>query len=379
MDTVQRVCALPGCGARVAQAENRSARLYCTPEHRAAARRLRSAHARRGRDGGPGDGGTPARGHPPDRSTGPPDRTTAELSHDSLVRPAGGRAPSVLPAARPLGDWLDRDPGQDAESRRAELRERVAVPVRGPVRVAVLSVKGGVGKTTVAAGLGLTLAEHRGDRIAALDVAPDPGTLAERLTGSVPGAREQLAGRARVETFGELVAASGTSGRLTVIGSTDEADDVGFGVEDYRRVDAHLARFFDVVVADCGPSVRHGAASAAAAAADAVVVVGSFAVDDASRASTTLRWLADSGTTDRPGDALVVLTCDRRPDVSAELVRSHFARRARGPLEISYDPHLRSGGPIEYERLAESTRDRFLELAAHVLEVARSRTGGSSG
>ena len=49
-------------------------------------------------------------------------------------------------------------------------------------RIAVASVKGGVRKTTVAACLGLALAEHRGDRVVALDANPDTGTLADRLT-----------------------------------------------------------------------------------------------------------------------------------------------------------------------------------------------------
>lgn len=60
---------------------------------------------------------------------------------------------------------------------------RVRAPLAGAHRVAVMSVKGGVGKTTVAACLGQALAEHRGDRAVVLDANPDAGTLADRLTG----------------------------------------------------------------------------------------------------------------------------------------------------------------------------------------------------
>ena len=55
---------------------------------------------------------------------------------------------------------------------------RVRTPVAGGHhRVAVLSLKGGVGKTTTAVGLGATFATLRGDRVIAVDANPDRGTL----------------------------------------------------------------------------------------------------------------------------------------------------------------------------------------------------------
>jgi len=47
--------------------------------------------------------------------------------------------------------------------------------------VAVISLKGGVGKTTTVSGLGATLASIRGDRVVAVDANPDAGTLGARL------------------------------------------------------------------------------------------------------------------------------------------------------------------------------------------------------
>src|SRR2546430_13425279 len=68
----------------------------------------------------------------------------------------------------------EHDIGQKA------LIERVNQPVRGDYSIAVLSMKGGVGKTTVTVGLGATFASLRGDRVIALDANPDFGTLAQR-------------------------------------------------------------------------------------------------------------------------------------------------------------------------------------------------------
>lgn len=299
-----------------------------------------------------------------------------ELNHDALVRRRSSVPTPVRAAvqARPLGDWLDHDPDNERLRRRAELQHRVGAPLMRPLRVAVVSLKGGVGKTTVSAGLGLTLAEHRGDRIAVLDAAPDPGTLASRLMGAAAGAREHLATRDRVETLGELVSVCGLAGRLSVVGSTDTPGLDEFGAAHYRQVDAHLSRFFDIVVTDCGPGMRHSAVRAAVVAADVLLVAGAFAVDDASRAAATLDWLDAHGLSDRAREALVVLTADRpTPQVPTDRVREHFARRARGVLEIPHDPHLRSGGPIDYDQLRDSTRDRFLELAALVVEGVPGR------
>ena len=109
----------------------------------------------------------------------------AELTEDAIVRAAGRAAAARLAA---LGALVDRRPDRPrARSPTSWPAGRCctasARPLPGAHRVAVTSIKGGVGKTTVAACLGLVLAEHRGDRVVALDANPDAGTLADRLTG----------------------------------------------------------------------------------------------------------------------------------------------------------------------------------------------------
>ena len=48
-------------------------------------------------------------------------------------------------------------------------------------RIAVISLKGGVGKTTTTTALGSTLATERQDKILAIDANPDAGTLGRRV------------------------------------------------------------------------------------------------------------------------------------------------------------------------------------------------------
>jgi len=53
----------------------------------------------------------------------------------------------------------------EEEAARNVLLRRIRRHLPGAHQIAVSSLKGGVGKTTVSAVLGLTLAEHRGDRV----------------------------------------------------------------------------------------------------------------------------------------------------------------------------------------------------------------------
>ncbi|GEM_PF-2056589 len=61
--------------------------------------------------------------------------------------------------------------------------EGTRTPLRDDYRIAVMSLKGGVGKTTTTVALGGIFAETRGDRVVAVDANPDLGTLAQRAVG----------------------------------------------------------------------------------------------------------------------------------------------------------------------------------------------------
>ncbi|MGH3528517.1 MAG: AAA family ATPase, partial [Pseudonocardiaceae bacterium] len=68
-----------------------------------------------------------------------------------------------------------------AELQRAELISQINQPLNGCYKIAMLSLKGGVGKTTITATLGSTLASLRGDRVVGVDANPDRGTLAQKI------------------------------------------------------------------------------------------------------------------------------------------------------------------------------------------------------
>lgn len=65
--------------------------------------------------------------------------------------------------------------------KQSALVDRVKQPIRGDYKIAVIALKGGVGKTTTCIGVGSTFAALRGDHVIAIDANPDRGTLADRI------------------------------------------------------------------------------------------------------------------------------------------------------------------------------------------------------
>jgi MinD-like ATPase involved in chromosome partitioning or flagellar assembly len=248
---------------------------------------------------------------------------------------------------------------------------RIRVPLARPHRVAVASLKGGVGKTTVTALLGLVLAEHRGDRVVALDANPDAGTLAERLSGeSAVTVRDLLDDLPTVDSWTAVSRYTSLAGRLQVLASEqDPAAGEAFRRDEYEQVSAVLARYFSVVLTDSSTGMVHSAMEGTLALADSLVVVGSQTVDGAGRASRTLDWLAAQGRSDLVRNAVIVLSADRRsPEIDLDRVRGHFESRSRAVVELPVDPHLATGGRIDLQRLRPATLVAAQELAALVAD-----------
>jgi MinD-like ATPase involved in chromosome partitioning or flagellar assembly len=298
--------------------------------------------------------------------------SAADLTEDTIVRRR---------AERPTFGWRGAvysasggrvNPGVSAaEAARNALLRRIRRHLPGAHQIAVSSLKGGVGKTTVSAVLGLTLAEHRGDRVVAVDANPDAGTLADRLTGETGVTVRQMLHN--IDSIDSLTAVShytSLAGRLQVLASEqDPAMSEAFNRDEYERICAVLARFYNIIITDSGTGLVHSAMEGTLALADSLVVVGAPTVDGASRASKTLDWLVAHGYGEMVADAVVVLCCDRvSPEIDRERVRAHFEARSRAVVEIPYDPHLATGGRLDLGAMREETRTAFLELGALIAD-----------
>lgn len=275
------------------------------------------------------------------------------------------------------GRW---NPGlSEAEARLRDQLQKIRTPLPGPHSVVVGSIKGGIGKTTVSALLGLALAEYRGDRVIAMDANPDAGTLGDRLVGETLAAkttvRTLLHALDQIRSATDLAGYTHLAGRLQVLTSEQEpALSEMFSDADYEATLRLLSHFSNAIITDSGTGIVHSAMQGSLRHADSLVIVGAPTNDGASRAARTFRWLAANGYRHLTEDAVVVLSYDRHsPDIDDRVIRDFFAERCRAVVKLPPDPHLQAGGIIDFDALTPAARDAALELAATVAEGFQGR------
>jgi MinD-like ATPase involved in chromosome partitioning or flagellar assembly len=308
-----------------------------------------------------------------------------ELSTDQLLsRPPGGPTQGWQAVVYQVSGGRVRPAPGPAERNRQKLAARIGAPVAGCQRIAVVALKGGVGKTTTTACLGAIFAEHRGDRVVAVDANPDPGTLGYRIRrDTARTATDLLANVDKLERYADVRAyASQTDLRLEVIASeADPGRDEAFGEDDYRELAVVLERFYSLVLTDCGPGLLHSAMRAILPTADQLVVVAAPSLDGARSASLTLDWLVKHDYEGLARSSVVVINAVReRGLVDVDKLQEHFARRCRAVVRVPYDRHLETGAEIVLDELAPATRRAYVQLAAAVADGFRppARDGGQA-
>lgn len=263
------------------------------------------------------------------------------------------------------------------ESPRAQrhnnLVAQVNRPLRGCYRIALLSLKGGVGKTTITATLGSTFATVRGDRVVAVDANPDRGTLSQKIPlETAATVRQLLHDAGTIERYSDVrrYTSKGPSGLEVLASETDPAISDAFGAEDYSRILEILERFYGLVLTDCGPGLLHSVMSSVLEKADVLLVVASGSIDGARSASATLDWLDAHGHEELVRNSIAVINAvrPRTGKVDMNKVVDHFSRRCRAVRLIPFDPHLEEGAEIDLDRLRRPTREALTELAAVVAD-----------
>lgn len=265
------------------------------------------------------------------------------------------------------------NPGESAEQTRHRVTmERINQPVRGAFSIAVLSQKGGVGKTTTAVGLGATLATVRGDRVIAVDANPDFGTLAQRGPSETQSTVRDVLLDDNIVRYSDIRRhTSQSASRLELLASErDPATSEAFSEADYRGVLGVLRRFYNIILTDCGTGLVHSAMTAVLDEADVVVIVASPAIDSARSALATLDWLDQNGYSHLVARTTVVLSASRPgpTGLDIDVLTSHFVPRVRALHVIPFDDHLAEGSEIDVDLLASQTRHAFLDLAATIAD-----------
>ncbi len=255
---------------------------------------------------------------------------------------------------------------------------RIGAPLEGGARfVPDLTRKGGVGKTTVSTLLGMALALSREDRIIAIDANPDRGTLAERVSKSTRFTVRDVVNRAAAvdgfTDFSTMVSRDVT--RLDVLASdSDPMLSEAFDEGDYNVVADMAARYYSIVLTDCGTGIVHSVMRPTLQRANGLVIVSGGSVDEARLASETLTWLEANGYGDLVRNSIVALNTATQATqlVKLDEIEQHFKTRVRAVVRIPYDPALAAGSVIKFADLKKGTRDAARELAALVVDSLTS-------
>ncbi|WP_107441026.1 FhaA domain-containing protein [Streptomyces sp. NRRL S-4] len=288
--------------------------------------------------------------------------SSVELSSDRLLRNKTG----VRGGLKKL-----RIGGRKAERARLQKLGVLRTPVMDCYKIAVISLKGGVGKTTTTTALGAMLATERQDRVVAIDANPDAGTLSRRVRRETNATIRDLV--ADIPNLPNYMAvrrytSQSPSGLEVLANDVDPALSTAFNDEDYRQVVACLGQHYPIILTDSGTGLLHSAMAGVLDLADQLIVVATPSVDGAASASTTLDWLNAHGYADLVQRSITVVSEARKASKIIKLndVVAHFRARCRGVVVVPFDEHLSAGAEVDLDRMKAQTREAYFNLATLV-------------
>ncbi|WP_131762303.1 MinD/ParA family ATP-binding protein [Actinomadura fibrosa] len=245
-------------------------------------------------------------------------------------------------------------------------------------QIAIASVRGGAGKTTMAALVATELARHRADRVLAADADAELGSLPLRL-----GVRSQL-------SLFDLVAhnphsfedaarfLSRTPEGLFVLSSTRGGRIAGeFTLETFESALGMVSRYVAATVVDCGAGILTELNRGVIASSHGLVLVTPGTVDGALSARGALEWFAANNQ-----QALlprtVIAMVSHAPQVGADLGRAQQMLTAWGlpVVSVPYDRHLATGSSLDMNRISAAARSAVLRVVHEVFSRSLSAGAG---
>jgi conjugation transfer TcpE-like protein len=233
------------------------------------------------------------------------------------------------PAERRAAGWRDHvvvvpgghRPGRPDQMQRDRARARLPVP--GGCRIVVLGCTVGAGQTVTALLAGEILASLRDDQVAALDLNPGPGSLAERARAVPPLAGSGPPQPSRLEVV--------TRESAAVPGDDEDPADV-------TNVFELLSARYPLTLADPGAAV----VPRVLATAGQLVLVAPASQDAASALATTREWLEANGHGDLADAAIVVLNgVSRHTMPHVEQAEALARGRCRAIVRVPWDDRLK--------------------------------------
>ncbi|MFE7194503.1 MinD/ParA family protein [Kitasatospora sp. NPDC057541] len=259
------------------------------------------------------------------------------------------------------------------------LRHRITGALSGHQRIAVVSLTGGSGRTTVALGLGDVLASERREPVVVLDAVPYRGSLAGLAGGGRPPVNVMdLLAKHGAYAHGAPPPAFRRASGLAVLPSESRPDArYVLGADGYRWLaEQLLPQHFAITVTDTAAALTDPLSASVLSLADLVVVTTTATADSASAAHDALLWMIRAGFGRLSRRAVLVLNAVREgdPGVPLDTLSSYFGPKVGAVVTVPWDRHLASGGPIDTAALDPGTRTAYMTLgAATVAALTRTK------
>lgn len=245
-------------------------------------------------------------------------------------------------------------------------------PVATGRQISVTSIRGGAGKSTVAALLALTYAHYRADPVLAIEADPALGTLPHRL-----GAREvRWSGTDLAQIVDPSMLITDLTGYLIpfpgggwLLPGSQGAIGTRLDIDTYRVVMTSLRRYFATTVVDC-ETLPAEVARTALVTTQARVLVSPATPEGVAATRSVLDWAGGL----HPGilPTTVVVLSHVSPDSGLDLRKAteHLGVGGATVLPLPYDRHLAAGGAIRTELLGERTLQAAARIAAEAMNRA---------
>ncbi|MGY5126083.1 MinD/ParA family ATP-binding protein [Streptomyces nigrescens] len=255
-------------------------------------------------------------------------------------------------------------------TRTAEVLQR---PVTTGRQIAVTSIRGGSGKSTVAALLGTTYAHYRRDPVLFLEADPALGSLPLRLGAkTLRWTTSEVADIVKpnmslLDVTGYLVQLPDNAWLLP---ASQGKIGVMLDSRAYERTVVALRRYFGVMVIDC-ETLPAEVARVALAAAHGRVLTTPATPEGITSTYSVLQWM--QGLPRQVIAGTVVVLTESVPHSGLDLDAAARELKATGAAVhlLPYDRHLAAGGPIHTELLAHPTRQAAARLAADVFHLSQ--------
>lgn len=291
-----------------------------------------------------------------------------QLSADDAHDPAPVARPQDLAVQRPPSRRNRARAAWRATSYMRRLDDIIIAPrLRRCATIAVVSPKGGVGKTTTTALLGSLLARVRHERIVAVDTNPDYGSLGRALTPDhrvfVDDLVDVLDHPGLTVTELDRKLGRAFDGLLVLPAPTDPSRMAKLDKAAYGKVFERLKTIVGGLVLDCGTGLQEPAAQAAIEAADQIVLITDAEPSTASLVAEAAQLLKRAG----PPMFLVV---NKLPRKGARLDLEMLSRAvpdARALVPVSAEPTHASAlaaGEWSWDGAPDAWQVSLRELAA---------------